>query len=500
MEITSELRSPLLPLALAATAAIAVASANSKREWARLLTQDTNVDKMRIDYAIFVYGDVSKTNLRPYYQRDPRWTVKQYTGLISTIMCRGYIPNILMYVLHPEDEKELISYKYEVLDGQHRLRSIIHFKKSEPIIINGKEHMIPCHHSLTNTYMFYQRNAHTDKWADDNMDKNVVYFTEEEKSYFDEYKITVEQFNCRLTYKERSDMFTSLQLGTPNRNSDFFKNVNEIPLISLMTTMKMERIYNDKIVPRLTSGPKQNWVYCVIRLFKIAMALTDKDVMMWVKTDDTKVKHSLDKRVPSIMNITSDELHVGEAAINRWVSFLNRLPTGLKLTPVQMLAAFVRLQEIENGNEIMLEDRLTNGWAGKSTPQEKKMWYRMASKSKDDEPSIQEKYFNDCIDYLRSDQPLVMKPDVAPRKSLSKKKRDELWVRDHGENEKGVCFVCDKPIEKKKTRSWHAGHIDAHANGGSDTDLENYVIECKDCNLAHGTENPHVYKKRNFSE
>jgi hypothetical protein len=93
-----------------------------------------------------------------------------------------------------------------------------------------------------------------------------------------------------------------------------------------------------------------------------------------------------------------------------------------------------------------------------------------------------------------------MKPDVAPRKSLSKKKRDELWVRDHGENEKGACFVCDKPIEKKKTRSWHAGHIDAHANGGSDTDLDNYVIECKDCNLAHGTENPHVYKKRNFSE
>jgi Protein of unknown function DUF262/HNH endonuclease len=470
------------------------------RERTPILTQDTKVNKMRIDYATFYYGDATKTNLRPLYQRDPRWSLFQYMGFIGTIMLHGYIPNIVMYELHPDDEKELITYKFEVIDGQHRLSAIFKFKKSEPVIIHGKEEMIPWYHNETNTYVFYERNAHTAKWADDNVDKRVSYFTEKEKSDFDECTITVEQIPCRLSYEQRCAMFVSLQLGTPVRNSDLFKNLIEIPLISLMTTMKMERIYNDKIVSRLTSAPKQNWVYCVIRLFKIAVALTEEDVMMWVNTDDTKVKHSLEKRVPSIMNTTSDELKAGEAALNRWVSFLDRLTIGLKLTPVQMLAAFVRMQEIETGNEIMIEDRLTNGWAGKSTSQEKKMWYRKASKSEDGEPSIQEKYFNDCIDYLRSDQPFVMKPDVAPRKSLSKKKRDELWVRDHGENEKGVCFVCDKPIEKKKTRSWHAGHIDAHANGGSDTDLENYVIECKDCNLAHGTENPHVYKKRNFSE
>jgi len=205
-------------------------------------------------------------------------------------------------------------------------------------------------------------------------------------------------------------------------------------------------------------------------------------------------------RAPTLVSIADDELEQFQEAMVRWLSLLGRLPETIKFTPIQMLSMFVRLQEIHVGNECLLEGRLTNVWAGNGSQETKRMWFHPEYLEENGGISRQTQYFNECLEYLRSDTPPIVSHPIAPRKPLPPKKRSDLWKREFGDKPVGECYVCSMELVKKEKTSWHAGHILAHANGGSDTDLTNFVIECRDCNLAHGTENPIEYKKRNYSE
>ncbi len=79
------------------------------------------------------------------------------------------------------------------------------------------------------------------------------------------------------------------------------------------------------------------------------------------------------------------------------------------------------------------------------------------------------------------------------RKTIPKKTREAVWKRDCGENMTGTCFCCSQSVTALGT--WHAGHIIASANGGSDT-VDNLRVVCSPCNLAMGTENMDVFKAR----
>lgn len=468
------------------------------RERTLILTQDTSIDKMRIEYALYLFGNDTKVNLRPGYQRDLRWVLQQYFAFVDTIMTHGYIPNIVLYKLHPEDERTIATHQHECIDGQHRLNCINKFKASEPISINGKEEMIAWHHKSSNTNVFYVRNEHTENWQRSHPDKKVGYFTEKEMADFNECRITIEQINCKLTYEQRCAMFVSLQQGTPVRNSDLFKNYIDIPIIAFISmTIHLESKYRQFVSSRLTADPKQNWLFCVVRLCLIANASSYEDRILWVDTTDTQIKEMINKKMPSIMNIAEPQAQVFHTEICRWFSILNALPKDTKFTPIQMVATFVQLQEIVVGEEHLLSDRLTDGWAGKGSKAEKKMWYQ-----KDNCKEVvggicrRKQYFNECIDYLCSSSPPRLEVVVSQRKSLSKKNRKLLWGLTFGKKTEGQCFVCEKVIEQKS--DWHAGHLLAHAKGGSDVELDNFVVECAPCNLAHGTEDPRLYKKRNY--
>jgi 5-methylcytosine-specific restriction endonuclease McrA len=78
-------------------------------------------------------------------------------------------------------------------------------------------------------------------------------------------------------------------------------------------------------------------------------------------------------------------------------------------------------------------------------------------------------------------------------KTIPKKTREAVWKRDCGENMTGTCFCCSQSVTALGT--WHAGHIIASANGGSDT-VDNLRVVCSPCNLAMGTENMDAFKTR----
>lgn len=80
-----------------------------------------------------------------------------------------------------------------------------------------------------------------------------------------------------------------------------------------------------------------------------------------------------------------------------------------------------------------------------------------------------------------------------PRKSIPKKIRAQVWEIAFGSTTDGKCYCCNASMKCLET--WHAGHIVASANGGTDT-VDNLRPICASCNLSMGTENMDSFKNR----
>ena len=73
-------------------------------------------------------------NLRPWYQRDIRWTLQGFNDFIGNIINhRTLVQGIMLYRYQDEEDKEKYQGKYdqEVVDGQHRLFALKAFQTSK---------------------------------------------------------------------------------------------------------------------------------------------------------------------------------------------------------------------------------------------------------------------------------------------------------------------------------------------------------------------------------
>ena len=473
-----------------------MSSNTNVRERTKVLTQNTYLEQSRLKNVVLDY-DSNKVNLRPDYQRDVRWPIIMYCEFIASIMMSALIPSIHLYKLQKDEISDESQYNYECLDGQHRLIAIIHYSKSRPVMIKDKKRMITWYHEASDTYVFYSKNDDTENWAVENSDKKVAYMTSDEQNDFDEFRVPINQILNKVPYDERCRMFRRLQESKPVRNSDYYKNDIDVPLIShIHKDMRFEPTYKKSISPRLTSNTFQNWVFCTVRMLMISIDGSE-NVDFWVKTTDTEVKRKLKQKVPKIMNITPQQIQSGEEILTRFIKFLDSLPSDTKFTPVQLLATYVYLQENDIGIHTKLKKRLTN-WAGEGSKEKKRMWYQNVYIDKDTTIGIsrQMQYFNESLEYLKSDSIVTEPLNVGKRKTFGKKKRKELWLREFGVSTVGECHTCKKKINKDE--KWHAGHIVSHAEGGSDVDIKNFVVQCRDCNLRCGTKNVFEYERQNY--
>jgi hypothetical protein len=109
--------------------------------------------------------------------------------------------------------------------------------------------------------------------------------------------------------------------------------------------------------------------------------------------------------------------------------------------------------------------------------------------------------FDDCVSFreivkAKLDTPSKSVKDVIDkrsRKTIPKKIRAQVWTNTFGSSTHGVCHCCNSTINCLD--SWHAGHIVASANGGSDT-AENLRPICVSCNLSMGSEHMDSFKTR----
>jgi hypothetical protein len=83
--------------------------------------------------------------------------------------------------------------------------------------------------------------------------------------------------------------------------------------------------------------------------------------------------------------------------------------------------------------------------------------------------------------------------DKTPRKTIPKKIRAQVWTNTFASSTQGTCYCCNSALNCLD--SWHAGHIIAASNGGSDT-AENLRPICASCNLSMGSEHMDSFKSR----
>jgi 5-methylcytosine-specific restriction endonuclease McrA len=101
--------------------------------------------------------------------------------------------------------------------------------------------------------------------------------------------------------------------------------------------------------------------------------------------------------------------------------------------------------------------------------------------------SLRRDYFNECLIQLFSITETALPKDDRP---VTPSMRKDVWSKCVDNK----CEVCETEISED---AFEAGHIRARSLGGQ-TELDNLIPICFDCNRGMGTGNPYDYKKVNY--
>lgn len=435
----------------------------------------------------------------PLYQRDIRWPQEIMCGLISAIMMSGLIPGIILYKLQPTDEKSKPTHKWECIDGQHRLFVLRHFLYGSWVELPArKKFMIfwSWTHSDTGkkTTVFFAKNENTTQWEAENPSQSVDYMTEEEKDHFKDFCLDIRKITTPMTMQQRRDQFVDLQKGVQVRGSDLYKNFTHIPIVEFITEQKRwEAIFKQKILDHCHVQPKNYWLNWVIRMHLIIQSYEDGSTEDAYAKTDSEINKMMKNYKPGHgpLNSTSDEETSLEMIANRFFSFLDTLQS-TKLSPTHFYALFTHLIDADDTRETILRGHIDR-WSNEGTSKkQKKMW-----ENRGFTPEERIDYYQRCLDQL--DQIKQPARDPGARTKIPPKVRDAVWFASFQQNPIGNCWCCKDEISKIIKNGWEAGHIIAHAHGGTD-DASNLRPVCKSCNCSMGTKNMDEYKAQFYPQ
>jgi hypothetical protein len=165
-------------------------------------------------------------NLAPSYQREFAWNNDKQNLFIDSIMNNYIIPPIILIKLN--DKK---SFRYECMDGQHRLTVLKHYIEGKPINPDDPHYI---HFTKTEngkkSNIFYEKKKRLENI------KDKRYMTENEKNIFNDKKIIIikiSNYDPKLTNlfsTIKNEMFLRLQKGERAGGTDILRNC-EHPLI-----------------------------------------------------------------------------------------------------------------------------------------------------------------------------------------------------------------------------------------------------------------------------
>jgi len=429
-----------------------------------------------------------KVNIRPDYQRDIKWLQPQMCELIDTVMSGGYMPDVVLYQLQPS---EVTSDVLECIDGQHRLFVLSTFIEGKMVALQGKKpFMITWDYKREGeiTHVFYKENEQTKDYLANHPDwiKADNYMTEDERWAFDSFVIGIKQITTPLTINQRKKLFTTMQQGTPVRNSDFHKNADE-PLTTFIFEQRLEQRFKQPLLDHMTKQPAQYWLSWFIRFYYLSIG--DNKIV----DEDGEHKFARDTHFTELIKRSRieepqpEQLATFLQNVERLFGFLES--TKCKFPPVAILALYQHLIDAPVGYESILSTHLSS-WKWSTVKKNDALNVWEVAKDKPDDRV--EHYFECLAELGEFTEPCEPVVKIGKRKPIAKCVKVNVWKRDFGEEFDGKCYLCPSMMARDK---FDAGHIVAWVKGGADH-INNLRPICHDCNMSMGDNNMDEFKVR----
>ena len=443
-----------------------------------------------IEHLLETLGE--RVQLRPWYQRDITWSLENMCDLISSVMHCGFIMGFLLYKLQPGDEGLAEGFRTECVDGQHRLYTFFHFFNSKAFLLGKKKVLISLPYTGADgrtVNVFYKKTADTDEWAAENRDKQVDYFTPQEQDHFNNFLLDVREIRSALSSDQRCKLFLSLQKGKPVRGSDYYKNKTAVPLVKFIAEeMRWEKQVKNSLESHCTVAAKSYWLHWIVRLYLLQQASDDDEKVVAFMRKDAQITDMMKNGSP-LLNSTAETEAAFKKSVTRFLSFLENLPAGVKLTPTQFHVVFVHLLNAEEGREIIITSHMKEWSMYGMNAKERKMW-----ENRGFEDAERQDGFERSLDEIT--RWTTVAPEIGARKTIPKKIRKKVWSNAFGLATTGHCVCCKEEIDMAH---WEQAHVIAHACGGKDT-ADNLRPTCRGCNREMGTENLWAYKARCYPD
>jgi hypothetical protein len=428
-----------------------------------------------------------KIDIRPGYQREPKWSESQTTGFVETIMMNGIIPELVLYKFQQEDAKTNSKNIWECFDGQNRLSVIWHFRNGIPIISNKRKFMIYWYIPETKMYVFYEKTPETEAWALEYNERTVEYLPTEDKNQFDNAMLNIKYIESSMSYESRCREFAKLQNGTKVTGSDLFKNVIDIPIIQFMMNRSFEKRFKTKFCNSLTVNHTDYYLHNFIRMYLLVISKENKDTLLLL--EDKEIKKWIQKKSLKLTKHTHD-FEKFEGKMEEITTFLINYLPDLKIPPVYFhsLFAYVFLDDYSIPHDLLA--KFVRNWVKECPKEDKKLWQK---------PSTIERFkllVGRCIkDVTENFESILIGNIKEIEKPVSIAVRLQIWNRDHGdidENEKVECPMgCGRMMTKHRH---HCAHIKARAKGGTN-EPENLISTCISCNLEMGISSTHEWRE-----
>jgi hypothetical protein len=441
----------------------------------------------------------NKINTRPVYQRRIRWKFNAMNSFVGSVFNCRYIQPILMYKLHPEDltannyKKLNGRYNYEVMDGQHRLYTLAAFcsAKKQRLPHISKEFVVHWVHEVVDdngyknkNYIFYEETEDVKNWCRET-GITPQFLSEEGKEFFVSTNIKVTTITSRLTINERRQEFMSLQNGVPVRNSDLLKNMTDCKFVESFEYNDAE-ILMEKFFSNCSRKASNYWTQWICRCFLLFKRFKHFDTVAPVSDiflfTDTYIQKII-KTNHTLLNPSETEITEFYDIFNEFIEFLQSLSEDVIFNPTQIFALFYHLCH-ENRNIEILSSHMNIFSKAGQRKDFKNMWE--GKERCNNEMRI--KYLNECIEELNGMELPAIPIDDRP---ISAKLKEDVWKKCIN----GMCAICEDNVITECC--FEAGHIKARSFGGQ-TEIDNLLPMCMECNRYMGTRNALEYKKDKF--
>lgn len=263
-------------------------------------------ESYEIKYIYETYLKNQEINLSPSYQREFSWSNEKQDLFIDSIINNYIIPPIILIKLNTKK-----GYKYECMDGQHRLTVLKNYIEGKPIN-PVLPHFIK--YSKRNqedeiTSVYYKKTDEIEK----SNDKKKRYMTEDELNVFNDKKLIIIKIsNYDTTMSEtfdkiKNEMFVRLQKGETVSKTDILRNYDH-PLINVLrkhnlltwktfvddeTYNKLSSILNFKT--KKTSQKLSQYMYFIIK----CLLIIKKDSINIGLISDNAIRDDIMKKATS---------------------------------------------------------------------------------------------------------------------------------------------------------------------------------------------------------